>query len=108
MPKHITSSEAQNNFGAVMRWAESEPDGVIVERHGKPTAAIISYAEYQELTEMKEQNRRECALKELRALREEIQQYTASDTLENYAESGFSPDVAEETRAADDNAHTRS
>ena len=106
MPKSVSSSEAQNNFGAVIRLAETERDGVVVERHGKPKAVIISYELYTELTALRERNRKYLALAELRALREEVQQYTEYNPSHAYREAGLSPDVIDETLQADeDNAN---
>jgi prevent-host-death family protein len=42
MPRTVSSSEAQNNFGAMVQWAKEIHEGVIVERRGKPVAALIS------------------------------------------------------------------
>lgn len=48
MPRTMSATEAQNNFGALLDWAEENEDGIIVERRGKPVAAMIAYAAYEE------------------------------------------------------------
>ena len=45
MPRVVSSSEAQNNFGAMMQWVKENNEEVVVERRGKPTAVLISYEE---------------------------------------------------------------
>lgn len=48
MTVRLKSTEAQQNFGAVLDRASSEDD-VIVERYGAPRVAIVAYGRYQEL-----------------------------------------------------------
>lgn len=46
----LKSTEAQQNFGAMLDMALGEND-VIVERYGTPRVAIVSYHRYQDLVD---------------------------------------------------------
>lgn len=48
MTVRLKSTEAQQNFGAMLDRAAGEDD-VIVERYGMPRVAIVGYQRYQEL-----------------------------------------------------------
>lgn len=48
MTVRLKSTEAQQNFGAMLDQAIGEDD-VIVERYGTPRVAIVAYRRYQEL-----------------------------------------------------------
>ena len=72
MPKTVTANEAKNRLGALMGYVSSEDEQVIVERHGKPTVAIVSLSALEELQELREKKRREDALERLRQLEERI------------------------------------
>ena len=48
MTLRLKSTEAQQNFGAMLDRASGEDD-VIVERYGTPRVAIVAYDRYQEL-----------------------------------------------------------
>jgi len=73
MPRTISATEAKVQFGSIVEWAVEAQDDVIVESRGEPKAVIISYQEYQKVLALREQARREEALRRLRALREEVQ-----------------------------------
>jgi prevent-host-death family protein len=49
MPRVVTSTELQKKTRDVVDWARIEKDTVIVENHGKPVVAILSFDEYQRL-----------------------------------------------------------
>ncbi|MGH2532593.1 MAG: type II toxin-antitoxin system Phd/YefM family antitoxin [Thermomicrobiales bacterium] len=68
MPKTISTTEAKNQLSAMIGWAEENRDEVIVESHGRPRAAIVSYEAYEEMVELKERFRRQDALARLRQL----------------------------------------
>ncbi len=50
MTVRLKSTEAQQNFGAMLDMALGEND-VIVERYGTPRVAIVSYHRYQDLVD---------------------------------------------------------
>ena len=52
----------------MIQWAKENRAGVIVERRGKPEAALISYAEYQAMIELKEADRKRQAFAKMVAL----------------------------------------
>jgi prevent-host-death family protein len=103
MARTVSSSEAQNNFGAMLQWAEENSEGVVIERRGKPTAAIISYEEYQAMLQFKEQERKRKAFEALEKLRREVQRKNPDLTAEEtYRASGFSEEVIQETLKSDE------
>jgi prevent-host-death family protein len=53
----ISSTNAQRQFGAVLRRVHSGEEHIVVEQNGLPLAVMISVNEYEEL--MKERERRE-------------------------------------------------
>jgi prevent-host-death family protein len=73
MPKNISVSEAKNIFSAMLRWAEKSLDEVIIESHGQPKAAIVTYAEYEIFQMLREKERRQKAIERLQALAAENQ-----------------------------------
>lgn len=102
MPKIVSSSEAQNNFGAMAQWAEANPEGVIVERRGKPAVAVVAYAVYEELQELRRRQRQREVFAALEALRREVQKRNPDLTEEEaYRAAGFSEEVIRETIAYD-------
>jgi prevent-host-death family protein len=52
MPRVVTSTELQKKTRDVIDWARIERDTVIVENHGKPVVAILSFDEYQRLVKL--------------------------------------------------------
>jgi len=74
MPKTVSSSEARENFGALLKWAKDNRDEIVVKLRGEPAAVIMSYGEYQEIAELRELRKRQNALTRLRAVRERVQQ----------------------------------
>lgn len=102
MPKTVSSTEAQNNFGAILQWTDENRDEVIVERRGMPKAVIIPYAEYQEISRLRQEEEKRQALAKIRALREKVQSYAASsDAADGYRAAGFAEPVVQETLEMD-------
>lgn len=58
----ISSNEAKQRWGALMNAVVDNGDEVVIESHGKPKVAVISYEEFQEFAELREQRRRDEAL----------------------------------------------
>jgi uncharacterized protein (DUF433 family)/antitoxin (DNA-binding transcriptional repressor) of toxin-antitoxin stability system len=54
----LNSSQVQQNFGAVLDRA-TLGDDVVIERYGKPRAAIVAYERYQRLTDAEREQARE-------------------------------------------------
>jgi prevent-host-death family protein len=48
--KEAAATDAKNKFGQILEMAMTEP--VTIEKKGRPVAVILSFAEYQRLTEM--------------------------------------------------------
>jgi prevent-host-death family protein len=72
MPKTVSASEAKNKLGAVLSWVRDNQDEVIIESHGEPAVVVMSFAEYEKVKTLKEQERRKQALQKLRGLREQV------------------------------------
>ena len=103
MKRTVSASEAQNNFGAIVQWAEKNQADVVVERRGKPAAVIISYEVYEDLTALRERDRKRKALEELQELRQEVQRRNPDLTAEEaYRAAGFSEQVIQETIRSDE------
>jgi prevent-host-death family protein len=103
MPRTVSSSEAQNNFGAMLQWTEEQGEEIVVERRGKPAAVIISYDEYTEIVRLRQEERKRQALSAIRQARAEVR--AANQDLpaeEAYRLAGFSAEVIRETLAADE------
>lgn len=70
--KTMSSNEAKQQWGSVMNAASAPNDAVIVESHGKPKVAVISYDRFEKMRELESQARRAQALEQLRQLEEQI------------------------------------
>ncbi len=68
----VSATDAKNNLGALLGRVAEQGETVIVERQGKPRAAIISMEEYRKLRELQMQQRRREAIETIRRLRDEI------------------------------------
>jgi prevent-host-death family protein len=102
MPRTVSSSEAQNNFGAMLQWAEENKDPVVIERRGKPAAVLIGYAEYQEMLRLREAERKQHAFARLEELRRQIAARNSDLSAEEaYQLAGFSEEVIRETLESD-------
>jgi prevent-host-death family protein len=54
MPRTITLKEAQASYSTIVEQVESTGEPLIVEKDGKPTVVVISFAEYQRLVALRE------------------------------------------------------
>ena len=72
MPKTVSATEAKIHLGAMIEWAVTHRDGVIIESRGRPRAVLLDFGEYQSLQEAKEVTRRQDAWKRLEALAERV------------------------------------
>ena len=103
MTRVVSSSEAQNNFGAIIQWAEENREEVVVEKRGKPAVAIIAYSEYENLMQLREKQRRSEIFEELEGLRQRLRERTPELTAEEaYRLAGFSEEVIRETLEYDE------
>jgi prevent-host-death family protein len=102
MPRTVSSSEVQNNFGAMLQWAEENNDEVVVERRGKPAGVIIAYEDYKELKRLREQERRRKVFARMEAIRKQVAERNPDLTAEEaYRLAGFSEEVVQQTLASD-------
>lgn len=61
----MSSNEAKQNWGSVMSTARETGSAVVVESHGKPMVAVISYDEFTDFQEFRERRRRQDLLNRL-------------------------------------------
>ena len=59
--KTVSSEDARNRLRDVMDEVITGDAEVIIERHGKPTVAMISYKEYQRIQQQREKRRAKLA-----------------------------------------------
>lgn len=72
MPRNVSTTDAKNQLSALMRDVEQGGDTVVVEDHGRPRVAIISMSDLEGLEAWRDQQRRQRALAEMRALRARV------------------------------------
>ncbi len=85
MPRAVSTREAKDKLSSLIGWVSENADEVIVENHGQPRAVIMSFAEYEKIRAVKEQQRRHEALRTLRRLRSEVRERN-QDLTEEQAE----------------------
>lgn len=103
MPRTVSSSEAKSRFGELVKWTTENQDTVVVKLYGEPAAVIISYREYQEVEGLRKREQKRKALEALEALRQESRRQNPDLSSEGaYRLAGFSENVVEETRQADE------
>ncbi len=71
MPHTVSATEAKNRFGVISGWAEAGED-VLIENHGRPAVALISYGEYERLLAWRERERRQELVRQVEALRTQV------------------------------------
>ena len=64
----MSSNEVKQHWGSVMSTVKVPDDAVVVESHGKPQAAVISFTRFEKLRELEEKERRAWALDRLREI----------------------------------------
>lgn len=104
MPTTVTSSQARDKFGELLRLASEDNEDVVVTVRQKPTAVFISYAEYEELDQLRKLKKRLEAVEKLRALRKRVQECVKSDNLtpeQAYAFAGFGNEAITTTLQSD-------
>jgi len=72
MPTTISSNDAKQRWGALLGDVSERGEEVIVESHGKPKAVVVPVAAYEELTELRERQRRTEAVERIRKLQERV------------------------------------
>lgn len=70
--KTVSATEAKNRLGALIAEVAGGAGDIIIENHGAPRAALISYEAYMEMLEVRERERRRAAVDALRQLRKEV------------------------------------
>ena len=72
MPRTVSATEAKIHLGAMIEWAISHREGVIIESRGRPRAVLVDFDEYQSLQQAREASRRQEAWRRLEALAERV------------------------------------
>ncbi len=70
--KTMSSNEVKQRWGSVMSTVDVPEDAVIVESHGKPKAAVISFERFEKLRELERRDRLANAREQLRQLKAQI------------------------------------
>ena len=86
MSKTISANEAKNRLGTWIALVNDADEEVIIERHGKPRAVLMSAEAFEEVKELREKQRREDLLRQLRELREEVRAQNQDLTQEDAEE----------------------
>jgi prevent-host-death family protein len=81
MPRNVSTTEAKTKLSALIRDVEQGGDPVVVADHGRPRVAIISMSDYEGLEVWRDQQRRQQALADLRALRQRVRARDANASL---------------------------
>jgi prevent-host-death family protein len=68
----VSASDAKNKLGTLLAHVAETGEAVVIERQGKPRAAIISIEEYRQFRALQQEARRKEAGEALRRLRAEI------------------------------------
>lgn len=101
-PKTISATEAKARFGEWLHWIDDSQGTVIITRHGKPVAAILSHAEYAQIQQLRKREQRRKAREALDALRDEARLRNPNLSAEAaYRLAGFSDEVIQELLEAD-------
>jgi prevent-host-death family protein len=66
--KSMSSNEVKQRWGSVMSTVDVPEDAVIVESHGKPKAAVISFERFEKLRELERKDQRDRAMQTLREI----------------------------------------
>lgn len=103
MPKVVSSSEARDNLGGLLKWTQEHHDEVIIKLRGEPAGVLMTYEEYEEIIQLRKQEQKRKALAALRELRERVQSRLPKDLTdeEAYRIAGFGEDVIKSTLEKD-------
>ena len=96
--KTITADEAKNYLDDWIALVNDDDTEIIIERHGKPKAVIMSFESFEEVKDLREKQRRAEAVRDLRALQEEISSHNRDLTEEQIDEiaNRFSHDIIDD------------
>ncbi len=98
MSKTISADEAKNYLDDWIALVNDDDTEIIIERHGKPKAVIMSFESFEEVKDLREKQRRAEAVRDLRALQEEISSHNRDLTEEQIDEiaNRFSHDIIDD------------
>ncbi len=67
-----STTEAKNQFSSILNFVAGSGGAAVIESHGRPRAAVISYEEFEAFKKLKDKERRRQTWKRLEALRKEV------------------------------------
>ncbi|RLT34623.1 MAG: type II toxin-antitoxin system Phd/YefM family antitoxin [Chloroflexi bacterium] len=93
----VSSNEARNRLGKLLRLAAEKNEVVVIRVRGEATAVLVSYADFEEFTRLKKAQRASEALEKIRAVRDRVQTQTADlSEREAYQLAGFGGQATED------------
>ncbi len=95
MPRVVTSTELQKNTRAIIDWARTRSDAIIVETYNKPMVAILPFDKYQDYLRHK-QRQREARVERFERLRQLAEQNTTFGDLSEEEASALVEEAREE------------
>jgi prevent-host-death family protein len=99
----VSATDAKNKLGSLLGQVAEHGEAVIIERQGKPRAAIISIEEYRLMRELQRDARRREAIASIRRIRDEISEGFKDLTQEEI--DAIAQEVRDETLQALVNKH---
>lgn len=95
--KVVSATEAKNRLGALIAVVADGREDVVIENHGAPRAALISYEAYRELLDVRERQRRREAMEGLQQLREQVR--ARNQDLDEEAAEAIAEEISQEAIA---------
>ncbi len=105
MTINVSSNEARNSLGRLLRLASEENEEVVIRVRGEPTAVLVSYAAYEQLTQLKRIQKAQEALAKIQAARDRVQAKVQDlPPEEAYRQAGFGEQAIQELLAHEQQA----
>lgn len=101
----VSSNEARNSLGRLLRLASEENEEVVIRVRGEPTAVLVSYAAYEQMAQWKRIQKAQEALAKIRAIRARVQAKVQDlSSREAYRQAGFGEQAIRELLASEQQA----
>jgi prevent-host-death family protein len=68
MTRTVTATEAKNRLGALLRAVSEEGETIIIENRRERAAILVSVADYEELQELRKEQKRQQAIEAIRQI----------------------------------------
>jgi prevent-host-death family protein len=93
----VSSNEARNRLGKLLRLAAETNEGVVIRVRGEATAVLVSYTDFEEFTRLKKAEKASQALEKIRAARQRVQAQTPElSERDAYDLAGFGKQATDE------------